>query len=155
MLSRLLHLNALNKDIEAIDGEAALRFDRELDVHLRPVPADRAHHAGRIGSLLANRVIVNELEATAGPGREGCGVERVVLEDNAELPGLGLVVRVRALGVRARASPNLRGVVIAPEGLVAFRHVVQAQRLVRVRVRVRSRTRVRAGVRVRVRVRVL
>ena len=87
VLSRRLNLHALIKDIEAIDGESALGLDRELDVHSRPIPANRAHHAGRVGSILSNWVVVDELEATAGPGREGRGVERVCLEDHAELPG--------------------------------------------------------------------
>ena len=69
VLRRQLNLDALLEDIEAIDGEAALRLDRELDVHLRPVSANRAHNAGGVSCILANWIVVDELEATAGPGR--------------------------------------------------------------------------------------
>ena len=101
VLRRLLNLDALLEDIEAIDGEAALRLDRELDVHLRPVSANRAHNAGGVSCILANWIVVDELEATAGPGRESRGVERVCLEDHAELPGwewVGLRVGLRVKG---------------------------------------------------------
>ena len=47
---------------------------------------------------------VDDLEAASGPGREGRGVERVGLEEHAELSGE----------------------VVAPEELVALRHVGQA-----------------------------
>ena len=89
VLSRRLNLHALIKDIEAIDGESALGLDREPDVHSRPVPTNRAHHAGGVGSILADWVVVDELKATAGPGRERRGVERVCLKDHAELRGWG------------------------------------------------------------------
>ena len=89
VLSRWLNLNAILVDVEAVDGESALGLDREPDVHSRPVPTNRAHHAGGVGSILADWVVVDELKATAGPGRERRGVERVCLEDHAELRGWG------------------------------------------------------------------
>ena len=49
---------------------------------MRPI----SHNLDGVRRDRPDRVVADELEAAPGPGREGRGVERVRLEEHAELP---------------------------------------------------------------------
>mmetsp|Transcript_34686 Transcript_34686/g.81899 ORF Transcript_34686/g.81899 Transcript_34686/m.81899 type:complete len:501 (+) Transcript_34686:163-1665(+) len=104
VLRRVLDLHAVLKDIVAIDLQATLGLDRELEVHLGPRPTHRAQDLYVVRRVRGHRVKVDNLKAASGPGREGRSVEGVGLEDDAELSGE----------------------VVAPEEVVVIRHGGQA-----------------------------
>eukprot|EP00964_Phaeocystis_antarctica_P114358 scaffold78330_cov60-Phaeocystis_antarctica.AAC.2 len=109
VLRRVLDLHAVLEYVVTIDGEATLGLDRELEINLRPCAAHLPHNLYVVRRIGAHRVVVDELEAAPGPGREGRGEERVALEAHAKLGGE----------------------VVAPEELVLLRHVAQASNILR------------------------
>ena len=57
VLRRVLDLHAVLEDVVAIDHQAALGLDRELEVHLRPRPVHRAQDLDVVRRVFRDRVL--------------------------------------------------------------------------------------------------
>ena len=92
VLRRVLDLLAVLEHVVASDLQAALRLDRELEVHLRPRPTHRAHDLDVVRRVLGGRVL---------PSKAGLKGVSSTYEQMASQSVVGLQVRA---GVRAQCG---------------------------------------------------